>query len=168
MSHNNDEVSMNDDEEINDREYENNDQKPEKMFTLKKWNAVAMWSWDVECDTCAICRVQVMDACLRCQAENKQDDCVVVWENVITHFIIAACLYGLLNLCGESFTKNNPQKTIQPLRVTNIIIEGMDRTHIMDDFILDVTKAFSLLRHDDPMFKKDPVKHSYLPHSSHL
>ncbi|OWR51016.1 RING-box protein 2 [Danaus plexippus plexippus] len=30
------------------------------MFTLKKWNAVAMWSWDVECDTCAICRVQVM------------------------------------------------------------------------------------------------------------
>lgn len=35
-------------------------QRPEKMFTLKKWNAVAMWSWDVECDTCAICRVQVM------------------------------------------------------------------------------------------------------------
>jgi len=34
--------------------------KLEKMFTLKKWNAVAMWSWDVECDTCAICRVQVM------------------------------------------------------------------------------------------------------------
>ncbi|EDS43197.1 conserved hypothetical protein [Culex quinquefasciatus] len=34
--------------------------KPDKMFTLKKWNAVAMWSWDVECDTCAICRVQVM------------------------------------------------------------------------------------------------------------
>lgn len=40
-------------------------QKFDKMFTLKKWNAVAMWSWDVECDTCAICRVQVMDACLR-------------------------------------------------------------------------------------------------------
>jgi RING-box protein 2 len=32
---------------------------PAKLFTLKKWNAVAMWSWDVECDTCAICRVQV-------------------------------------------------------------------------------------------------------------
>ena len=30
------------------------------LFTLKKWNAVAMWQWDVECDTCAICRVQVM------------------------------------------------------------------------------------------------------------
>lgn len=30
------------------------------LFSLKKWNAVAMWQWDVECDTCAICRVQVM------------------------------------------------------------------------------------------------------------
>ena len=28
----------------------------ERMFTMKKWNAVAMWRWDVECDTCAICR----------------------------------------------------------------------------------------------------------------
>ncbi|OXB83101.1 UNVERIFIED_CONTAM: hypothetical protein H355_016665 [Colinus virginianus] len=36
---------------------------PDKMFSLKKWNAVAMWSWDVECDTCAICRVQVMGKC---------------------------------------------------------------------------------------------------------
>lgn len=36
------------------------DSKAEKMFTLKKWNFCVMWSWDVECDTCAICRVQVM------------------------------------------------------------------------------------------------------------
>jgi len=36
---------------------------PGQMFVLKKWNAVAMWSWDVECDTCAICRVQVMGEC---------------------------------------------------------------------------------------------------------
>jgi len=34
--------------------------QPEKLFTIKKWNAVAVWSWDVECDTCAICRVQIM------------------------------------------------------------------------------------------------------------
>ncbi|XP_033178547.1 uncharacterized protein LOC100744458 isoform X1 [Bombus impatiens] len=39
---------------------DNDSLKPDKLFILKKWNAVAMWSWDVECDTCAICRVQVM------------------------------------------------------------------------------------------------------------
>ncbi|XP_006876106.1 PREDICTED: RING-box protein 2-like [Chrysochloris asiatica] len=51
----------------------------DKMFSLKKWNTVAMWSWDVECDMWAICRGQVMDDCPRCQAKNKQKDCVVVW-----------------------------------------------------------------------------------------
>ena len=39
------------------------------MFTLKKWNAVAMWQWDVECDTCAICRVQVMGEFILCVCE---------------------------------------------------------------------------------------------------
>ncbi|XP_044259579.1 RING-box protein 2 [Tribolium madens] len=72
------------DENENTERLDGEGAKNEKMFTLKKWNAVAMWSWDVECDTCAICRVQVMDACLRCQAESKKDsygkqDCVVVW-----------------------------------------------------------------------------------------
>ena len=36
------------------------DNEGEQLFTIKKWNAVAVWSWDVECDTCAICRIQVM------------------------------------------------------------------------------------------------------------
>ena len=38
----------------------NENPRSEKMFSLKRWNAVAMWSWDVECEICAICRVQVM------------------------------------------------------------------------------------------------------------
>lgn len=45
---------------LDDRGDSSDNNKSDKMFTLKKWNAVAMWSWDVECDTCAICRVQVM------------------------------------------------------------------------------------------------------------
>lgn len=31
-----------------------------KPFTLKKWNAIATWSWDVEWDSCAICRIHLM------------------------------------------------------------------------------------------------------------
>ncbi|XP_075617230.1 RING-box protein 2 isoform X2 [Balearica regulorum gibbericeps] len=65
---------------------------PDKMFSLKKWNAVAMWSWDVECDTCAICRVQmpVLDVKLK---TNKK---IVLWfgENAIIPSIIAACPCG--------------------------------------------------------------------------
>ena len=39
-------------------------EKP-KMFTLKKWNPVAMWSWDVQCDNCAICWVGIMSQLLQ-------------------------------------------------------------------------------------------------------
>ena len=49
-----------DDNDENQMDIDRSGRNGEKMFTLKKWNAVAMWSWDVECDTCAICRVQVM------------------------------------------------------------------------------------------------------------
>lgn len=70
----------------------------DKPFTLKKWNIVAMWSWDVECDTCAICRVQVMDACLRCQTENKQEECVVVWGE---------CNHSFHNCCMSLWVKQN-------------------------------------------------------------
>lgn len=58
---------MADDGEVLDRG-DAESQKSDKMFTLKKWNAVAMWSWDVECDTCAICRVQVMGKCYSCMS----------------------------------------------------------------------------------------------------
>ncbi|XP_027595264.2 RING-box protein 2 isoform X2 [Pipra filicauda] len=65
---------------------------PDKMFSLKKWNAVAMWSWDVECDTCAICRVQmpVLDVKLK---TNKK---IVLWfgENAIIPSTTAACPCG--------------------------------------------------------------------------
>jgi len=69
-----------------------------KLFTLKKWNAVAMWSWDVDCDTCAICRVHVMDACLKCQADNKQDECVVVWGE---------CNHSFHNCCMSLWVQQN-------------------------------------------------------------
>nr|ACO11162.1 RING-box protein 2 [Caligus rogercresseyi] len=79
-----------------------------KLFTLKRWNAVAMWSWDVECDTCAICRVQVMDACLRCQSENNstsssagsggRQDCVVVWGE---------CNHSFHQCCMSLWIKQN-------------------------------------------------------------
>ncbi|VDK79813.1 unnamed protein product [Litomosoides sigmodontis] len=70
----------------------------QRPFMLKKWNALATWTWDVECDICAICRVQLMDACLRCQSENKQDDCVVVWGE---------CNHSFHNCCMALWVKQN-------------------------------------------------------------
>ncbi|XP_008308066.1 RING-box protein 2 isoform X2 [Cynoglossus semilaevis] len=64
----------------------------DKMFSLKKWNAVAMWSWDVECDTCAICRVQTLVSDVRRKTNKK----IVLWSgvSVTTPSITAACPCG--------------------------------------------------------------------------
>ena len=50
----------------------NSSASTDKMFSLKKWNAAAMWSWDVECDTCAICRVQVMGKLIQLSSLNHE------------------------------------------------------------------------------------------------
>jgi RING-box protein 1 len=31
-----------------------------KRFEVKKWNAVALWAWDIVVDNCAICRNHIM------------------------------------------------------------------------------------------------------------
>ncbi|KAJ3283662.1 hypothetical protein HK104_010279 [Borealophlyctis nickersoniae] len=39
-----------------------------KRFEVKKWNAVALWQWDIVVDNCAICRNHIMELCIECQA----------------------------------------------------------------------------------------------------
>lgn len=41
-----------------------------KRFEIKKWTAVAFWSWDQKNEYCAICRSILMDACIDCANAN--------------------------------------------------------------------------------------------------
>lgn len=53
-----------------------------KRFEVKKWIAVALWSWDIVVDNCAICRNHIMDPCIECQANqsaNNDTECTVAW-----------------------------------------------------------------------------------------
>ncbi|XP_064539734.1 RING-box protein 1-like [Drosophila montana] len=50
-------------------------QEERKRFEIMNWNANALWSWDVQIDTCAICRNLIKDPCIECQSNMSEEEC---------------------------------------------------------------------------------------------
>lgn len=42
---------------------------------------MALWSWDIQVENCAICRNHIMDLCIECQANQSNTSAAVVGQD---------------------------------------------------------------------------------------
>jgi RING-box protein 1 len=89
------------------------DLKGKKRFQVKKFTAVAAWSWNYSVDLCAICRNTIVDRCIECEANQVdatlQKECDVAWGlcnhafhfHCISRFVYIRQVCPLCNLDWE-------------------------------------------------------------------
>ena len=58
------------------------EKKEKSLFVVKKWNAVALWSYNLKQENCTICHSNIMEPCIECLSKANNDEnneCKIAW-----------------------------------------------------------------------------------------
>lgn len=63
-------------------------------FVIKKWNSAVMWSWNVSCDTCAICRISLTEPSIEYQSNQtvEQENGLSISFGACSHVFHLDCI----------------------------------------------------------------------------
>jgi len=66
--------------------------EPAKRFVVKKWQAVAFWSWNISVESCAICRNSLWEPSIEYQAGNETDAGLTICYGECGHVFHLDCI----------------------------------------------------------------------------
>mmetsp|Transcript_26546 Transcript_26546/g.62312 ORF Transcript_26546/g.62312 Transcript_26546/m.62312 type:complete len:116 (-) Transcript_26546:36-383(-) len=90
------------------------DNAPEATLKIDEWRLVAMWSWDVVNETCAVCRFPITDLCIECNAgsHGANPECAIAWGGC-SHQFHSHCIQNWLEKRNTCPVDNNPWEWAQ-------------------------------------------------------
>ena len=84
----------------------------EEVFVPKasvlKWNSVMVWNWDLNDETCAICRYSLADKCVQCQENQNQNECPPIFGSCCEH----SCFH---KHCLDTWFKEPSRRGVCPI-----------------------------------------------------